>query len=504
VMMAAPAADSLARDRPRFEVKSDEAFTADSVPAYGGDHPAIYRHIDDHLDGHVAELQRWVRQPSISPQATGIREMAQMLRGDLEAMGFAEAELVPTDGNPGVWGYYDAGADKTLMVYMMYDVQPADAEDWQAPPFDGSLVDHRFGKVLMARGASNQKGPQRAFLNALQSVIAVTGSLPVNVMLTAEGEEEIGSVHYPQIIDAYEDRLKTADGVLFPMNGKRPGGSIIMDLGVKGIVYWEIESVGGDWGGPRDHEVHGSYRVIIDSPVIRLAQAIASMTTPDGNTVLVPGFYDGLRGPTPEEERLINGMLAIWDDARMQESLSVSRWIDGLSGRDAIVEYLYMPTLNVDGIWGGYIGPGSKTVLPHMATAKMDSRLPPGLDPDDHLARIRRHLDAQGFEDVILRKSEGYPAASTSVEDPFVRAALGVLNKRGHEVAVRPWLAGSAPFYVFTERLRLPFVFSSPGHGGGVHGPDEYMLIEAAEGSGLSGLAEVEKYYVDLVHALAQ
>ena len=100
------------------------------------------------------------------------------------AMGFAEAELVPTDGNPGVWGYYDAGADRTLMVYMVYDVQPADAEDWQTPPFDGNLVDHRYGKVLMARGASNQKGPQRAFLNALQSVIAVTGSLPINVMIT--------------------------------------------------------------------------------------------------------------------------------------------------------------------------------------------------------------------------------------------------------------------------------------------------------------------------------
>jgi acetylornithine deacetylase/succinyl-diaminopimelate desuccinylase-like protein len=500
-MMGTPAA--LSSERPRFEVSTDEAFSTASVPAYPGDHEAVYRHIEEHLDEHVAHLQRWVRQPSVSPEDRGIREMAGMLRSDLASMGFAEAELVPTDGNPGVWGFFDAGADRTLMVYMMYDVQPADAEDWLTPPFAGNIVEQRYGKVLMARGASNQKGPQRAFLNALQSIIDVTGTLPVNVMITAEGEEEIGSVHFPQIVAAYEDRLRNADGVLFPMNGKRPGGDIIMDLGVKGIVYWEIEAIGGDWGGPREHEVHGSYRVIIDSPVLRLVQAIASMTSQDGNTVLVPGFYDGLRGPTAEEERLINGMLAIWDDAAMQEALAVSRWIDGLTGRDAILEYLYMPTLNVDGIWGGYTGPGSKTVLPHMATAKMDSRLPPGLDPDEHLAKIRRHLDEGGFDDVILRKSEGYPAPSTSVDDPFVQAAIGVLNKRGHRVAVRPWLAGSAPFYVFTERLALPFVFSSPGHGGGVHGPNEYMVIEPAEGSGLSGLAEVEKYYVDLVHALA-
>lgn len=490
--------------KPRFAVDTEEAFQTSSIPAYGGDHAAVYAHIDQHLDAHVGELQRWVRQPSISPQNVGVVEMAELLRQDLVDLGFQEAELVPTDGFPGVWGYYDAGAEETLVVYMMYDVQPVDAEDWRTPPFEGNLVETDIGTVLMARGATNQKGPERAFLNALSSVIAVTGGLPVNLMIAAEGEEEMGSPHYPQIVAAFEDRLRTASGVLFPMNNKTRSGSITLNLGVKGIVYWELESTGGAWGGPRNNEIHGSYKVIVDSPALRLVQAIASMTTPDGNTVLVPGFYDGILPPTDEQQRLINAMALLWDDAGMQQALGVDRWIDGLTGRDAIVEYLYMPTLNVDGIWGGYIGEGSKTVLPHQATAKMDARLPPGLDPDQTLSRIRRHLDDTGFGDLSIRKLVGYPAANTSIDDPFVRAAISVYNKRGERVGVRPWLSGSAPFYVFTDRLGLPLVFSSPGHGSGAHGPDEYMLIEPAEGSPLSGLGDVEKFYVDLLYALAR
>jgi len=490
--------------RPRFTITTEDAFDPASIPAYSGEHSAVYAHIDEHLEDHVAHLQRWVRQPSISPQDIGMTEMADLVRQDLLALGFAESELVPTDGFPGVWGYYDAGAEKTLAVYMMYDVQPVDEEDWRTPPFEGNLVETDIGTVLMARGATNQKGPERAFLNALESIIAVTGTLPVNLMITVEGEEEIGSTHYPQIVAAFEDRLKTASGVLFPMNSKTRAGGITMNLGVKGIVYWELEAAGGPRGGPKEHEIHGSYKVIVDSPALRLVQAIASMTTPDGNTVTIPGFYDGILPPTEEQQRLINGMAKLWDDAAMQEGIGVDRWVDGLTGRDAILEYLYMPTLNVDGIWGGYIDAGSKTVLPHVATAKMDARLPPGLDPDQTLSRIRRHLDAEGFGEVMIHKFDSYPAAHTSVDDPFVRASLSVYNKLGESVAVRPWLAGSAPFYVFTERLKLPLVFSSPGHGNGAHAPDEYMLIRPVDGSPLTGLGDVEKYYVDLVYALAE
>ncbi len=486
-----------------FEFATDEKFDAGAIPAYGGDHAEVYAHIDANLDAHIANLQRWTRQRSISAQNDGILEMAEMLRADLRDMGFSEAELVPTDGHPGVWGFYDAGAEKTLLVYLMYDVQPVDPEDWRTPPFEGNLVETELGTVLMARGATNQKGPERAFLNAVESIIRTTGTLPVNLMVAAEGEEEIGSVHYPQIIDAYVARLAEADGALFPMNNQGPTGRMQMSLGVKGIIYMEIESKGAEWGGPSQAEIHGSYKAIVDAPAWRLVQALASMTSEDGNDILIPGYYDGIRPPTEEEQRLINGLIDTWDDQVQQAALGVDHWIGGIRGRDAILRYLYEPTLNIDGIWGGYDGPGAKTILPHMATAKVDSRLPYGMDPVEAQRKIEDFLVERGFDDIIVRAMEGYPAAQTSVENPLVQAAIGVFNKYGHTPTVMPRLAGSAPFYQFTERLGLPLVFSGLGHGSGAHAPNEYMVIHPKEGSTIAGLAEVEKAYVDLLYAIA-
>ncbi len=489
--------------RPRFEVVGDEVFDAGKIPAYAGSHDEIYADIDKNLEQHVANLQRWVRQPSISAQNKGVLEMAELVRSDLLAMGFAEAELVPTDGHPGVWGYFDAGAEKTLMIYMMYDVQPVDPEDWQVPPFAGELVDHDLGVVLMARGATNQKGPERALLNALQAVINVTGSLPVNLMVVAEGEEELGSPHFLQIIDQYKDRLMTADGVFFPFNSQDRSGDIRLILGVKGIIYLEMEARGGPHGGPVDHEIHGSLKAFIDSPVWRLVQALASMTTPDGNTILIDGYYDKVQPPPAEEMPLINSMLAHTDEENAMRALGIERWIDGETMQEAQMDYLYNPTLNIDGIWAGYTGEGSKTILPHMATAKVDSRLPPGLDPDEMIALIRAHLDKHGFTDIEIREMGSYPAAQTSVDSSLVQAAISVFNKYGDPPSVEPRLGGSAPFYVFTDILKLPMVFTGIGYGTGAHAPDEIMLIYPKDGSRIAGLAEIEKAYVDMLYALA-
>ena len=497
----------LPQERPRFAIETDDAYDPASVPAYAGEHAAVYAHIDDSILAHTAALQRWLRQPSISAQNQGIEEMAEMLRDDLRSLGFQEAELVPTGGHPGVWGYYDAGAERTLLVYMMYDVQPVDPEDWLSPPFEAELVENELGRVIMARGATNQKGPERAFLNALESIIAVEGKLPVNLMIAAEGEEELGSPNYYRIVDAYEDRMKQADGVLFPMSVQAPDGDATMLLGVKGILYFEMEARGGPWGGPQQAEIHGSYKAIVDSPTLRLVQALASLTSPDGNTILVPGYYDGIRPPTEEEQQLINGAARQRDEEQLRQAAGVERFIDDLQGRDAIVETLYMPTLNIDGIWSGYTGEGVKTILPHIATAKVDSRLPVGLDPDEALRLIRAHLDASGFTEITLRKLSGYPAAQTSVHSDLARAVISVYNKylEGHSagLSVQPRIAGSAPFHLFTERLGLPLVPAGLGHGRGAHAPNEFYLVEPAPGVTVAGLAEIEKAYVDLLYALS-
>jgi acetylornithine deacetylase/succinyl-diaminopimelate desuccinylase-like protein len=237
---------------------------------------------------------------------------------------------VPTKGHPGVFGVYDAGAARTLIIYMMYDVQPEET-GWKVPAFDGALIDHNLGRVLMARGATNQKGPERAFLNALDSVIKTHGKLPVNLLVVAEGEEELGSPNYPQVIDQYEARLKQADGVYFPMNSQDGTGAASLPLGVKGILVVELEATGGAHGGPTNAEIHSSLKAVVDAPAWRLTQALATLTSPDGNTILVPGYYDAIRRPTIAEQRLVNGMTraAAGREDAMRKGLGVERFIDG-------------------------------------------------------------------------------------------------------------------------------------------------------------------------------
>ena len=500
---APPPADEVSR--PAITFSTDEVFDAGAIPAYAGDHQDVYAHIDANQAGHLAQLQRWLRQPSVSAQNLGIAEMAAMVRDDYRSLGCQEAELVPTSGHPGVWASCDYGAPKTLVVYMMYDVQPVEPSDWRSPPFAAEVIDHDLGRVLMARGATNQKGPERAFLNALQSILAVRGTLPVNLMFVAEGEEELGSPNYPEVIAPYADRLRQAAGVFFPFNSQDAEGRVGMSLGVKGILYFELEAVGGAQGGPTRAEIHGSYKAITDAPAWRLVQALSSLTTPDGNTIRVPGYYDAIRAPNDEEQRLFNAIVADWPNREegVREVLGVERWIDGMEGRATQEELLFNTTLNIDGIVGGYTGEGVKTILPHRALAKVDSRLVPDQHPDSQLTLIRQHLDALGFTDITVRKLSGYPPAQTSVDAPLVQAAIGVFNKHGTPPVVAPRLAGSAPYYVFTD-LGLPMVAAGMGFGTGAHAPNEIMLVEPAAGSPVAGLAAIEKFYVDLLYALAE
>jgi acetylornithine deacetylase/succinyl-diaminopimelate desuccinylase-like protein len=499
---------SLLAQRPEPKLTTTAAFDASTIPADRTDHPKVYAYIDAHQPQHLAALQRWLRQPSISAQSVGITEMAAMVRDDLKALGFQETEIVPTAGHPGVFGWYDAGSKKTLMVYLMYDVQPVEPEAWQVKPFDGAVVETGLGKVLMARGAQNQKGPERAFFNTLESIRAVDGKLPVNLLVIAEGEEELSSPHMPDLVAKYESRIKASNpiGVLFPMPTQDPSGAVSLFLGVKGLVYFELEAKGTDKGGPMKSEVHGSFKALIDSPVLRLTQAIASLTTPDGNTIVVDHYYDSIRPPNDEEQRLYNAMLPSWTarESALREGLGAKTWISGWTGERSLLHQLQDTTLNVDGIWGGYSGPGPKTILPHKATAKMDSRLVPNQTPEESLRLIREHLNRHGFDDIEIRLLGGYPPAQTSVTSPMIQTALGVYNKYGLPTSVAPRLAGSAPYYLFTQRLGLPMLAGGIGHGSGAHGPNEYLVVEPKPGSKVASLAEIEKFYADLLYALAR
>jgi acetylornithine deacetylase/succinyl-diaminopimelate desuccinylase-like protein len=481
------------------------------APEPAGQRPALAAYIDDHIEEHVAHLQRWMRQPSVSAEGLGMKDMAALLRDDLVDLGFADARLVPTDGHPGVVGSHDAGAERTVAVYIMYDVQPVEPADWSVPAFGGELVDHPLGRVLMARGAANQKGPERAFLNAVASLLAVEGSLPVNLLVVAEGEEELGSPHGQAVVDACRECLAAADAVLLPTNGQNAAGEAELILGAKGLLYLELSTAGSPAGGPTRSEIHGSYRAIVDSPVWRLVHALASLLAEDGTTIAVPGYLDAVRPPSAEERRLLGEVLAGWDEATLKTTLGVERWIGGWDRAEALERLLCSPTLNIDGIRAGYAGPGMKTILPHRATAKLDSRLVPDQTPEEAVSLIRRHLDRLGFADVAIEVLAGYPPAQTPVSSLPARAAIDVFTRHGCPPVVLPRVAGSAPYHLFTA-LGLPAVGAGLGHGAGAHAPDEYMVIWPAAGSGtagsqsaggIKGLAGVELAYADLLHALA-
>ena len=466
----------------------------------------IHRHIAERKDQHIAKLQEFLHQPSISSENVGVKECAELLRRYFVALGCKEAELVPTDRHPGVFAYYDAKAPQTLVNYMMYDVQPVNAEDWSSPPFDARVVDKPpLGRAIIARGAINTKGPLRAFLNALESIIAVNGTLPFNMYFLCEGEEELGSLHYPQIVARYKDRIKNAVAVLYATAEQNAEGDVVMFLGNKGIVYLELECTGKQWGrGPTEFEIHGSNQAIVDSPVWRLNKALSTMVSEDGNRVLIEGWYDKVAPPRKEDLELVEALEKRFDENVWKKAYKVEKWVGDLHGRDLIMRYLYTNTLNIDGIWAGYTVPGGvKTILPHMATAKLDSRLIPEIESKDIIPLIRKHLDRHGYTDIEIKKISAYEWSKTSPNEPIIQAIVDVYKKRGIDPMIWPHAGGSAPFYIFQrDGLSLPVARFGLGHGARAHSVDEYYIVE---GNGkIAGLVEAEQAYVDVLFALAE
>jgi acetylornithine deacetylase/succinyl-diaminopimelate desuccinylase-like protein len=465
-----------------------------------------FQYIDQHYDDHLGKLQELVRQPSISAENRGIRECAELVQRYFGDLGCEDPRLVETSGHPVVYGYYDAGAETTLIAYFMYDTQPVDDPGWVVPPLEGRVVNlPPFGDCLVARGAYNTKGELRAFLNACESIKESGEKMPVNLILVAEGEEELGSRHFPEFIRKYEDQLRKADAVLFPWVCQNQKGKVVNYLGVKGIVYFELMLDGKAWGyGPTAFDIHGSNKAWVDNPAWRMIHALSSMTSPSGNEVRIDGFHENVLPPSPEDAKLLEKLAKTFDEDSVKELLTVERFIDDSHGKDALLRYLYTPSLNIDGIWSGYTGPGTKTVLPHKITAKVDVRLVPAMRVDEVLPKIRRHLDTHGFPEVkIVELEEGYGWAKTSVTAPAAQAIIKTYREFGYEPETWPHMAGSAPFCMFNrDPLNLPFVVGGLGHGGRAHSPNEYLVVE--EGGPTGGLCTLEKSYVAILDNLSR
>jgi acetylornithine deacetylase/succinyl-diaminopimelate desuccinylase-like protein len=465
----------------------------------------VSKYIDSHLDQHISKVQDFLRQPSVSAENYGVRECAELLRDYLAELGCKDARLIETGSFPVVYGEYNAHAEKTLLVYMMYDTQPFSDEEWASPPLEARLVDiEPFGKCIVARGAINSKGPLIAFLNALESILAVGDEIPVNLKFVAQGDEELGSQHFARFVEEHKEMLGKADALFGPEASQDEKGTVIIGLGWKGIEYIELECSGKSWGrGPTEFGIHSSDKSWVDSPVWRMIHALATMTSKDGNRILVEGWYDNVKPPNEEDLELVDKLVETFDEESTKHEMKVQRFINDLHGKDLLMQYLYSTTLNIDGIWGGYTGPGTKTVLPHKITVKMDIRLVPNQSPEKVVPKIRKHLDKYGYNDVIVRSIDPYDWSKTNVKDSIVQATIKAYRRLGYEPEIWPMNASSVPYYLFNRKpLQLPFIDAGLGYGARAHAPDEYFVIEGNKK--VAGLAECEKSFVVILDEIAK
>lgn len=466
----------------------------------------VWKEIEKRHDEAVTRLQTWIRQPSIAAENRGMNEGCELTMQMLRDAGFQTATKIPTDGQPGIFATLDAGAPRTLGVYFMYDVKQVSPAEWSSPPFDAALVDKPgVGKVIVGRGAVNQKGPQATFLAALHAIQGAGKKLPINLVLVAEGEEEIASPHFPQVIHRPEvlAALKNAQGMLLTDAAQDLDGTITMQLGAKGVVELELVSSGEHWGRGPAADLHSSEKARVDSPAWRLVHALNTLVSADGNDPAIPGFADKARPISAAEKKMIEVAAKRLNEESAKKAMGVQHWVHDVSWQESLELLMSRPTVNIEGLVGGYTGPGGKTILPHRAVAKLDLRLVPDMTAKDALAALKAHLVKQGYPDIEVNMTGGYDPNSTSIDSPFIQKQLGIYKTAGIDPIVMPRSAGSWPGYVFTgDPLHLPAGGFGLGHGDGAHAPNEYFLIDSANPR-VQGIDGGVRSYVEFLYAMA-
>jgi acetylornithine deacetylase/succinyl-diaminopimelate desuccinylase-like protein len=469
------------------------------------DKQAVLAQIPTMHGANVKRLQDWIALPSIAAENRNFPQGPEYMAGLARDAGFSGVKLIPTSGKPGVFGRIDAGAKTTLALYFMYDVKQFVAEEWSSPPLEGRLVPKEgLGTVCMGRGAVNQKGPENSLLSALMAFKAAGRKLPVNLVLVCEGEEEIASPHFSEVINHPEvlPELKKCVGVFMPEAGQDRDGGVRVSLGAKGVVELELVSSGEKWGRGPKHDVHSSLEAQVDSPSWHLIQALNTLIEKDGHTPAVEGFFDLAKPLTAVQRQLIEVYAAKTKEATVQKALGVEHWVHDANWLDSLVMLESRPTINIEGLVGGYTGPGGKTVLPHRAVAKIDMRLVPDMTATDTLAKLKAHLAKHGFGDIEVNMSGGYDPNQTDMNSSLIRTQLATYRKLGIDPQLWPRSAGSWPGYVFTNPpLSLPAGHFGLGHGTGAHAPDEYYLIDSTNPK-VQGLDGAVASFVEYLYAL--
>ncbi len=427
---------------------------------------SVDRYIEQHMDGWLADLTELCAVPSVSARHEGVEECAGLVAELLRRRGF-DARVEPGQGgHPLVLAHADgANSGRTMLLYNHYDVQPPEPlELWQSPPFEATLRDGR----LYARGAKDDKGELVARLAAVDALRAVDGGLPCRLTWLVDGEEEVGSNSLPEFVRQHAGEL-ACDGAIWEEGGIDAQGRPVMTLGARGLLYVELRvqtlSRDGHSGGAN----------LLPNAAWRLAWALSTLKDRD-ERVLIPGFYDAVRGISPRQQQLLEALPSPEEEYRA--SYGLDRLLLDRTGI-AVNAAPFEPTCNIAGLTSGYQGPGSKTIVPAGASAKVDFRLVPDQDPHDVLRKLRAHLDAGGFTDV---ETAVLGPERPGVVDPDA-LLVGLCAETAAEVygvpaLVVPLAGGTTPMYLFTER-GVPVVAPGVGFGSSnlAHSPNENVRL---------------------------
>lgn len=450
-------------------------------PGVPGRLARVFAHIAANEQSFIARVMDYVRHPSISAQNVGIAEVAALLVSMLERLGFT-AEAVPTAGHPMVLARRtEVPGAPTVLLYGHYDVQPPEPlEAWISPPFEPTIRDGR----IYARGIGDNKGQHFAQLLALESHLAVHGGLPCNVIVLLEGEEEIGSPRIAAFVASHRERLK-ADLVITADGPIHESGLPTISYGVRGVASFELRA------RHARRDLHsGGFGGVAPNPIWTLVHLLATMKNAAGE-ITIDGLHDAVVLPTALE-RAAAAALPL-DRGALARDIGLDR-LDAPEDRPYYDRLMFHPTLTINGLHGGYGGPGSKTVLPHEAFAKCDIRLVEAQTPADVLAKVAAHV-ARHAPEVEFVAMDGMSPSKTPMESPFAATIRqAIILARGVEPLEYPTMGGSLPDYVFTKILGIPaFVVPYANADEANHAPNENLTLDCFLGGIRIGAALLDQ-----------
>jgi len=405
-------------------------------------------YIDRNNDRFLEDLKRLARQPSVAAKSEGMKECADLVANMMRETGIETELLEIPSAFPIVYGEIKSkrNPDKTILFYNHYDVQPAEPlELWESPPFDPEI---REGKIY-GRGISDNKGNLVSRLKIIESWLRTEGDVPCNCKFLVEGEEEIGSVHLEQFFKKYWKKF-ACDGVVWEFGGVDNQDRPVITLGLKGMLYVELEISG------LKRDTNSSRAAIVDNPAWRLVRALNTLKD-EKDRILIPGWYEDVKPLSAKELEYLKKEPLY--EKQMKEEFGIKSFIGGMRGLEAKRALVNKPTCTICGLASGWTGPGAKTVLPAKALAKVDFLLSLGQKPKVLLYKLKGHLKAKGFGDIVVREYAMEEAARTPPDNPLVEAAI----KAGEDEYAKPPVVsisspGTGPMYLFRNYLKAPCV----------------------------------------------